>query len=433
MDKPRRGTPDHTEWLTATMRECAAHYGVSVDVLKKSALIAWARARGQQIGARDWHGYRLPDGPSAAYSLLRAMAAQGALGPFEVDISDLDWDEDPDTDEVPLPPIPSGHYVKGVSTYVDDDGRTKGQWIKTARVDESREETLARLLTELPPSIPVRADSIAPPEACDDDLLAVYPMGDPHIGMMSWAPETGHDFDLKIAERLICGAIDALTQQTPRAAHALVLNCGDFYHSDNAQNRTGRSGNALDVDGRFAKIQQVGMRIMVHVIDAALRAHESVTVENLIGNHDDHTSIMLSVALDAYYRNEPRVHVSLSPALHRYHRFGKCLIGMAHGDKIKMNELQKIMSVDRREDWGGCTDAYWYLGHVHHTRRVEDYGCTIETFRTLAPGDSWHTGQGYRSNRDMNRIVLHREYGELSRSLVGASYLERQYRAQVAA
>jgi len=334
---------------------------------------------------------------------------------------------------VPLVPIPKGHHVKGVSTLVGPDGQTKGQWVKTAKTYENREELLTRLMTELPTKVPVRQGSIpAPLRPYPEHHLAVYPLGDAHIGMMSWGRETGHNFDLEIATRITEQAIDELVIQGARASTALLINVGDFFHSDTLHNTTTK-GTPLDTDGRMFKILQVGRDLRIYMIDRALETHNHVHVVEMSGNHDRVTSIFLNLCLDAHYRNEPRVTVHASPSPFFYYRFGNNLVGSTHGDLVKLSELQKIMSVDRRKDWGEIENAFWYLGHVHHTRRVEDYGCTIETFPTLAPSDAWHNAKGYRSSRDMNRIVIHSEDGEVSRSRVSAQALERRYRATMRA
>lgn len=357
-------------------------------------------------------------------------AARSSRG---VDVSGLDWDDDEEStspDRVPLGAIPDGHYVRGVSTLVGPDGATRGQWIKTGKESESREQLLERLLSSLPERVPVKSHAEPSPSvATDEDLLAVYPMGDPHVGMLAWAPEAGEDFDLDIATSIMRGAIDELTRHEPRAASALVCNVGDYFHSDDPSNRTRRGNHQLDVDGRWYKVLRVGIDLMVYTIDAALRAHDRVTVINAIGNHDDTSSLMLSVALDHHYSNEPRVEVLCSPAAHTYRRFGSCLLGVTHGDTTKLSELGQVMSVDRAEDWGQTRWRYWYTGHVHH-KRVQEYpGVVCESFRTLATKDAWHAREGYRSGRDMNRILLHRKWGEIARSTVSAAYLQARMEA----
>ncbi len=329
----------------------------------------------------------------------------------------------------PLPPVPQGHTVKGVSTLVGPDGQTRGQWIKTARREQTRAEILAELVASLPDSIPEREGTIPTPTVdLDPDVLAVYPMGDPHLGMYAWAEEAGESFDLDIAQRLMEGAIDELAAAEPSAREALVVNLGDFFHADNQAGVTSRSQHALDTDSRWAKVLGVGLSVMTYTVDQTLRHHETVKVINEIGNHDDHSAIFLSVAMNAYYRNEPRVTVDLSPALFHYHEHGECLIGVTHGHTTKHRDLESIMAHDQREAWGRTKYRYWYCGHIHHTKRLEYRGCTVESFRTLAARDAWHAGQGYRSGRDMNRIALHRTYGEIARSTVSAAYLQSRWR-----
>lgn len=80
------------------------------------------------------------------------------------------------------------------------------------------------------------------PSHCNDDLLTVIPMGDPHFGLLSWAKETGENFDLEIAERLTFDAVDRLCDMTPHTGTALLLNLGDYFHADNSTNRTPRGG-----------------------------------------------------------------------------------------------------------------------------------------------------------------------------------------------
>jgi len=53
----------------------------------------------------------------------------------------------------------------------------------------------------------------------------------------------------------------------------------------------------------------------------------------------------------------------------------------------------------------------------------EVQGVRIESLRTLAGRDAWHTAEGYRSMRDTRVIVHHAEYGEIERHTVSAAML----------
>jgi len=192
------------------------------------------------------------------------------------------------------------------------------------------------------------------------------------------------------------------------------VNVGDFFHADNKFGTTTR-GTQLDTDSRWSHVLRIGVRAMRHCIESALRKHEKVHVINEIGNHDDHTAQVLTLALTMSYENNPRVTFDQSPGFYHYHVFGDVLIGVTHGDKTKPEKLGEIMSVDRQEDWGKTKFRYWYTGHIHNRKVYELPGCMVESFRTLAPKDAWTAGMGYRSGRDMYSIAIHRKFGEVER------------------
>jgi hypothetical protein len=311
-------------------------------------------------------------------------------------------------------PVPYPFKARGVSTLYDKDGKVRAQWVKS-QLDEKKwlealEEFAESLTTGIKPLDPIAL----PAGIFDQDLLCVYPMGDPHFGMYAWWQEAGEDFDLRIAERITCAAIDRLVAAAPAAHTALMLNLGDMFHADN-QNNTSQSGHQLDVDGRWAKVQQVGLNAMIYGIRRLLEKHPKVIFRINKGNHDGHSSYALALMISCYFQNEPRVEVDLSPAVTWYYRFGKVLIGSTHGDTIKGPDLCSVMAADRAVEWGETTHRYWYVGHVHHQDTKEYRGGVVEYFRTLAARDAWHAGQGYRAGRDMRLIVLHCEHGEIER------------------
>lgn len=319
--------------------------------------------------------------------------------------------------------VPDGYIVKGVSTYFDSDGKARGQWVKSS-LDSDKQLDIIRGVVE---GIIEGSQGIFPatpaPEFTEADLLTVIPMGDPHFGLMTWAKEVGENFDLSIAERVTFEAVDRLCAQGPNSETALLLNLGDYFHSDNSTNRTPQSGNALDVDGRFQKIAEVGLRAMVRCIRRLLEKHKTVIVRNNRGNHDPHQAFMLSMCLSAWFHNEPRAQVDTSPSGFYYHRFGRVLIGSTHGDGAKLADLPLIMATDVPKDWAEADFRVWHCGHFHHDQLKDYQGCTVETHRTLAPNDAWHRYQGYRSHRDMKAIVYSKEYGELQRIRCGVERL----------
>lgn len=318
--------------------------------------------------------------------------------------------------------MPDGHRIKGLSTLVDADGQVKLQWIKTTAQHSELDdllEAIRRLGDEMP-----KPDAEPMPEIADDDLLCVYPMGDPHLGMYAWAAECGADFDVKIAEHNLFAAVDHLVALAPPAKRALIINLGDFFHSDNKSGTT-TAGTKLDTDGRWSKVLSVGLRTMRRCIDRALEKHELVDVICEIGNHDSHAAVMLGIALAQFYEREPRVRIDTSPATYHWYRFDRVLIGVTHGHDCKVDRLLGVMANDRASDWGETVFRFWYTGHVHHDTVKELQGVTVETFRTLAPRDEFHSRMGYRSGQDMKLDVIHRKHGRIMRHVVGIEQIRR--------
>lgn len=324
--------------------------------------------------------------------------------------------------------VPEGFAVKGVSTLYGADGEVRQQWVKSNRDQESRLELLAAAVATIAEPFRGMAEPVPMPrlDLASDDLLNVIPLGDPHVGLYAWGRETlGPDFDLDVAEREIVAAVDHLIALAPPARECLIASLGDFYHSDNQSNRTARSGHALDVDGRWAKVLSVGIRAMRRCIDKALERHEIVRVVCEIGNHDDQSAIMLALCLSNYYEHEPRVIVDTSPAKFHWHEHGECLIGITHGDTVKKEQLGPIMASDMPEAWGRTKHRIWYTGHIHHDSVREYPGVMVESFRTLAARDAWSSAAGYRSGRDLKLDVWHKRWGRIMRHTVGIAQLER--------
>lgn len=342
---------------------------------------------------------------------LRALVQRAALAGYSPDHSMIHA-------------VPDGYVVKGVSTLYKPDGQVAAQWVKSA-ADHSRAEELAReAIAVLSEQVRGMAPLTAAPKKVHSDLLAVYPFGDPHVGLYTWARECGADFDLEIGRKLTLGAVDQLVTSAPAAETAILLLLGDVFHANDQTNQTPGHKHQLDVDSRHVKVLGIGIETYRHAVLRALEKHKRVVVKCIAGNHDPQSVWSLAFTLAAYFDKEPRVTVDLEPSKFWFYRFGKVLIGSTHGDTVKHEQLGPIMACDRAEDWGVTTYRYWYTGHVHHSAVKEFPGVTCESFRTLAAQDAYAAGHGYRAGRDMRCIVHHREYGEVERHRCDVAMLE---------
>ena len=190
--------------------------------------------------------------------------------------------------------------LSGTSTLRDGEGNVLLEWSKTsldkARQDEMFRETVAALTKSLPKYPPVK-----PPSKSISDLCAVYPVGDHHIGMLSWAEETGDNYDINISENLLAGAFDNLVAAAPPCEDAAVIFLGDFLHYDSFESVTPTSRNQLDTDSRYPKMVRAAIRMMRYAIKRTLEKHERVRVIVEIGNHDLSSSIFLMECLSNVY------------------------------------------------------------------------------------------------------------------------------------
>ena len=315
--------------------------------------------------------------------------------------------------------------VKGTSTLYDNEGNPKIQWVKTERDRAAFLEEIKTTIHEIIQDLPPIAPTPPPPDDNNENLHAFYPLGDPHIGMLSWGEETGQDWDLEIAERTFLPVWDRLVRGAPRCKECTIIDLGDFWHADNLEGRTSRSGHKIDQDGRYAKMIKVGYRILLNLINVALHHHEICNVKILPGNHDDVGALFLREALIHIFTDEPRVCVDDSVAIFQYTRWGTCLVGYHHGHTCAMKDLPMVMASDHPA-WSECRHRYWYTGHIHHDSMKDFQGCKVESFRIVPPNEAYAHEAGYRAGRDSKCIILHQERGEIARYTQDVEHVESQ-------
>lgn len=324
--------------------------------------------------------------------------------------------------------LPVGH--PGTSTLLDADGVPKLQWIKASgqadKFEAHAREYIEELCLDIPRAKPTKRKG-APKSDHYKDLMAFYMLGDAHVGMLSWGEETGQDFDVAIAKRELCKAMELTVQDTVPSETAMICQMGDYFHMDDRLSVTPGSGNLLDVDGRYLQVMRAGISAMRHLIDTALTRHKTVRVRNVAGNHDPHSSITLTLALTAMYENEPRVIIEDSPKAFWCFTFGQNLVALTHGHQIKKPEVMAMyLAVEGKEHWSECTHKFVWQGHIHHASAKEHGGVLIESFRTLAGPDAWHAASGYKSMQEMRSISLRRSGGRYQDTVVPIEYVRKE-------
>lgn len=310
-------------------------------------------------------------------------------------------------------PDPEPGVVSKVSTFTNSEGRIIGQWKTVKREDQDKFELLqlwaARAAEGFPPLPRVE---LPPVVDSRKDLLACYPIGDHHLGMLAWALETGQvdgNYDLKISRERLRDAIELLIDQAPSCDQAIIPFLGDFFHVDGYKNATPTSGHMLDMDVRFPKMMEMGLDLVEGVIAAALQKHQHVHVIFEKGNHDYSLAGAMTLFLRRIFRDNPRVTIDDSPAWWHYYQFGKVLLGTNHGDKVKPQDQLAVMAADMPQAWGETTYRIMFLGHVHHEVRKEYRGGFVEQMPVLPPLDAYAAQGGYRSMSQMHCLIFHRD------------------------
>lgn len=304
------------------------------------------------------------------------------------------------------------HPVSGVSTLYDDQGQIKMQWVKTKAEQEAQEDRLRAFVDELTANIkPAKPKAPAKGKKHDPELMSAIVIGDMHVGMTAYQPETKHsNFDTDIATADIRAAIDDLIGRSPDAETGLLVDVGDAMHMDSSHNTTFK-GTPVDVDTRYHRVMRALAMTMRYGVDRMLEKYKRVIVVVARGNHNEDSAIAIQLMLEFYYEKEPRVNVLPTQGYFHHIEFGKWLIGVHHGDKVKAQKLVNIMARDLPEAWGRTEHRLWMVGHFHHDKMVEIDGCKVKTFGTLAPPDGWHASQGYASESTMELLTFKKSGG----------------------
>ena len=223
------------------------------------------------------------------------------------------------------------------------------------------------------------------------------------------------NYDTKIAAQSHLEGVEYLIGVSTPSEHSLLVNVGDFIHANGSAGTT-FGGTRLDVDTRIEVVLETAAQTFVFAIEKMLSKHKNVSVIVARGNHDSDTAIALALILKFYYANEKRVNILEPHGFFHTLQFGKTLIAVHHGDKVKAPKLASILPRMLPEQWSSTNYRKWLVGHIHHQNAIEtDNGVFVESFGTLAFPDSYHASHGYSASSVMTQITFHRDGGEALR------------------
>ena len=322
-----------------------------------------------------------------------------------------------------------GFNTKFVTSRFDGEGNLQGQYVRQEREKFDLDAMLEDFRDGLKDELKGLHKPVAAPSETLDKLMCCYMIGDHHLGMYAWSKQTGEDsYDTDIGVALLEGAIDSLVARSPNARAGLLVNLGDFFHSNNIKSETG-SGTPLDSDGRYGRTVRMGVNLLKRIVVRLLEKHEVVTVLNVRGNHDPDAALWLNEALKMYFGDDPRVIIPDNYSKFTHLEFGNSLIVTHHGDKITPQRIYESVTRKLAVEWGRSKYRFGWLGHLHHKEAKEIGGMMFEQWNVLASPDAWHSGSGFGSSRSMTCVVLSEEYGEDSRVIINPERIQSERHA----
>ena len=319
--------------------------------------------------------------------------------------------------------LPAGQVVKGVSALVDGQGREVAKWIKTTADAEAQLAAMRAAVEAFKEEIP-RAAPVAAPMATKADLLNFYAVTDAHLGALSWREETGADWDLVIAEKLIVDWFAAAIELAPEAEVGVLAQMGDLAHYDGMESKTPTSGHILDADSRFQKVVRVIIRILRRVVAMLLDKHGRVHIIMADANHDPASGAWLREMFAAFYDGEPRVTVDSTASTYYVVEHGKTSLFVHHGHRRNIGNVDSVFAGKYREIYGRTQFSYAHLGHLHSDELKTTNLMKVERHETLAAPDAYAANGGWISGRSAKVITYSARHGEVSRLTLSPQMVE---------
>jgi hypothetical protein len=251
-----------------------------------------------------------------------------------------------------------------------------------------------------------------------DKMLELAPM-DHHLGQLSWAEESGENYDLHIAQDLYIESFRYLVDKSLDSFELeklLFVVGSDFF---NVNDRLGMTvkGTPQAEDGRWQKTFTYGVNTVIDCIEYARNKGLALEVMFIPGNHDLERLYYLSVCIEQKYCNEDDVTIDSRPLTRKYFSYGKCLIGFAHGDGEAKNTRPLIMSREAKEHWANAEYIEIHTGHLHaekgkaYTIIQEEQAIIERVLSALVARDDWHTHKGYSHLRKSQAFIWDKNRG----------------------
>jgi len=233
---------------------------------------------------------------------------------------------------------------------------------------------------------------------------------DIHFSKLASTDECKDNYDYKIArKRVIDSVVKYVDKFKDKQFDKVLFAIGNDYFNSEPGGQT-INHTPQDNDTRYSKMFIKGTETLIEAINifATLAPVEVILVQ---GNHSGYTEFYAACVLSAWFKDNLNVKIVAEPTPRKYIRYGKTLLGFAHGDKEK-DRIYGLMQHEAAEHWGQTTTREWILGHLHSEGVTEKHGVVVRRIPSLCSDDFWHTQSGYTTSRKRSMaFVYDREQG----------------------
>ena len=252
-----------------------------------------------------------------------------------------------------------------------------------------------------------------------NEIAALINISDAHLNKLTLVSETGFGSSLNDNVKVFTDKFnEMLTTASAFSPELIIFPINGDLMNDNDSRGTTKKGTPQDNSTKHHEAFKVVLQVIRECIDKASQVSK-VYVPVIRGNHDEDLIYYLGTVLESIYMGNSNVSVDASRKSRKYIQYGQNLLGFAHGDLEKPDQLPLIMAEEQKKSWADTTYRQWFLGDKHHSqefilRRGKDFiGCKVNYMRSITSTDAWHAKSGYIGvPKTTNLILFDIEKGE---------------------
>jgi hypothetical protein len=278
------------------------------------------------------------------------------------------------------------------------------------RVEEKAiEQMLENFISEAEKHAPKKFKYSRPKE---DGKLFILNIQDTHLGKRAESEETGWgDYNLEIAKNAYTNAVQQLMDFAPveEIGTVMLIVGSDFIHFE-SEAVVSTALTRLESDSSWYTVYNEGCKLITDTV-SSLAERFKVEVIVVTGNHARLTEYALGSYVKAFFRNHENVNVDNTPLSRKYFGFKKNLIGMVHGDKIKISDLPLVMMRENQATVSNYEQFCWLSGHWHQDKLLDIKGVRVLVCPALCAPDKFHSSNNYVGNIQSAQGLLFAEWG----------------------